>query len=308
MSERGDLTGGGGTSRRAVLGALGGAAAALVVGCEPRPGGTAGGATGEGSGTTDAAATTTDGPTTTGTTSAPVDCDGPATAWAAGGTAAMTAKHCYPDPFAGKPMDCALLCQTTAGPCTADSPDREDISEGLAGLPVRLVLKIVDADSCSPVAGARVDIWHTQRTGVYSGETPMPGFCSNGDAEAPKHGWFRGTRTTDAGGRVAFDTCFPGWYPGRAIHIHVRVSVGADIRVVSQLFFDPALTVEIFAGHPDYVAFGQPNTDNAEDGVIGDVADMSPYTLDTARMPDGAMLASKVVAVRASLAQPNCDA
>ena len=198
------------------------------------------------------------------------------------------------------------MCATTAGPCTATAPARQDVSEGYPGLPVRLALKIVTATTCAPVVGAVVEIWHTQVTGVYSGITPSPGFCSGGDTDAPNHSYFRGTQTTNAAGRVDFDTCFPGWYPGRAIHIHFKVTVGATSYLVSQLFFDTALTSEIFASHPSYQPEGQPDTSNASDGVIGGGGSIAQYLLDTARMSDGAMLASKVIALR-SATQPNCS-
>lgn len=234
---------------------------------------------------------------------------GPApAAWASGGTAAMTAKDCYPDPFAAPVTMCPLLvCETTAGPCTAPAPDRVDVSEGRPGLPVRLVLKLVTAETCAPIAGAVVEIWHTQTSGVYSGQTPSPGFCSGGDADAPNHSYFRGTQTSGANGRVAFDTCFPGWYPGRAIHIHFSVTIAGTRRTVSQLFFADALVQSIFAAHADYTRFGQPDRNNTNDGVIGGAANFGAYVLDTARMSDGAMLASKLIAIR-DAGRPSCTA
>lgn len=226
------------------------------------------------------------------------DCGPAAAAWATGGTAAMTARACYPDPFAAGVATCPLMIgATTAGPCTADAPARQDVSEGYPGLPVRLALKLVTAGGCAPLAGAVVEIWHTQVTGVYSGLTPSPGFCSGGDADAPNHGYFRGTQMTDANGRVDFDTCFPGWYPGRAIHIHFSITVGGTTRLVSQLFFDQGLIDQVFAAHPDYQPQGAPDTSNASDGVIGGAPSLAPYVLDIARMSDGAMLASKVIAI-----------
>jgi protocatechuate 3,4-dioxygenase beta subunit len=304
-----------------MLGALGATGALLLVGCSDDGVGTedTSSSTAPGSSTT-TSSITGDTPTTGGSqpgtssgestgdasssTGPGADCN-PADAWATGGTAAMTAKDCYPDPFAGGVQSCVLICGTTAGPCTADTMDREDVSEGLGGLPVRLALLIVDATTCMPVPGARVEIWHTQRTGVYSGNTPNPGFCAGGDADAPNHLYFRGSRTADDDGRVDFDTCYPGWYPGRAIHIHFRVYLGDQATVTSQLFFDDALSEQIFASHPDYSEFGQPNTTNDVDNVIGGEDDLSPYLLDVARMPDGAMLASKVIGVRTDL---NADA
>jgi protocatechuate 3,4-dioxygenase beta subunit len=142
---------------------------------------------------------------------------------------------------------------------------------------------------------------------VYSGQTPSPGFCSGGDADALTRSYFRGTQTTDANGRVNFDTCFPGWYPGRCIHIHVSVTIGGSQYLVTQLFFPDALNREIFQTHPDYTSFGQPNTSNTSDGIFGGAANADRYVVDVARMSDGAMLASKVIGVRATLGQQLCN-
>lgn len=263
-------------------------------------GSSGGGVTGEESGTTDAV-------DESGSTGTPVDCD-PADAWATGGTAAMTAQDCYPDPFAGGVPSCMLFCASTPGPCTSDIVDRQDVSEGYGGLPVRLALKLVTADDCAPIEGALVDIWHTQRVGIYSGVTPGGDFCNAGDASATAELYFRGRQTTDAQGRVDFDTCFPGWYTGRAIHIHFRVVIDGSQYLVSQLFFDDRLNDEIFTTHPEYSEFGTPDTLNTTDGVIGGVPDLGPYLLDTARMADGAMLASKVIGIRPSTDDPLCSA
>lgn len=312
--------------RRRILGALGATGALLLVGCSDDgvadEGSTTGGTTGSSggsSGSTGASSgdlpTTGEPGTSTGsestggdeTSTGPgTDCGPTPDAWASGGTAAMTAKACYPDPFVGGVTACALICGTTQGPCTADTADREDVSEGYAGLPVRLALLVVDAATCTPIPNARVEIWHTQRTGVYSGNTPNPQMCSGGDDDAPNHLYFRGTQTAGDDGRVNFDTCYPGWYNGRAIHIHFRVYLGDQASITSQLFFDDALNAEIFASHPDYSEFGQPNTTNAVDNIIGGEDDLTNYLLDVARMPDGAMLASKVIGVRTDTSTDAC--
>ena len=301
--------------RRQVLGLLGATGALLVVDCggsggatteSTTPGGSSSG--GSSSGGSSSGGGSTGEPTSGAGTTGAGECDEPAAAWATGGTASMTAKDCYPDPFVGGVLACPLICETTAGPCTtATTPEREDVSEGFPGLPVRLSLLVVDADTCAPVAGVKVEIWHTQRTGVYSGVTPSPQQCFLDDPGAAKFNYFRGLRTAGADGRVAFDTCFPGWYSGRAIHIHFRVIRDGEVYATSQLFFADALNAEIFAAHPEYSEFGQPDVNNNSDGIFGDQADKSSYLLDTARMPDGAMLASKVIAIRGSLREPSCS-
>ena len=224
--------------------------------------------------------------------------------WASGGTASMSGT--YPDPFEDDlGTTCAIVCATTLGPCYAQTLERRDISEGYPGLPVRLAFRVVD-DTCTPVEGAVVDIWHTSAAGLYSGDDAIT-FCTTGDADAESHRFFRGTQTTDAAGRCDFDTCFPGWYPGRAIHFHFQVRRGADAYITSQLFFPQAVIDDVFANHPDYVAYGAPSTTNASDGIFPS-DDPEPYTLQWARMSDGAMQAWKTIAIRSSLAQASCTA
>lgn len=204
----------------------------------------------------------------------------------------MTAKASYPDPFAGAAGACTLYVSATEGPCTeAMDRVREDISEGETGLPMRLALRFVDA-ACKPVANAKVKIWHTELSGSYTGDTPNDAMCVTVPAAGEKHA-FRGVQTTDANGVVYFDSCFPGWYGGRAIHIHFTIAT-TDKSFTSQLIFDDALVDEIFTTHPEYVPKGLPDTHNANDGVVP-ANSVSAYTMTVARMSDGAMLASKQI-------------
>ena len=214
--------------------------------------------------------------------------------WASGGTSAMLDLATYPDPFETiDATSCPLTVEATVGPCyVAESLFREDISEGNLGLPVRLLFRVLD-ESCQPIEFARVEVWHTRYDGIYSaGPTAM---CTGGDAEATASEFFRGSLAADEEGKVAFNTCFPGWYAGRAVHIHFRVFVD-DIDVgVSQLFFPEALVTEIFASQPQYSDAGQPDTTNAEDGIYDEVG--TSGIAEYARMSDGAMLVWKDVVI-----------
>jgi protocatechuate 3,4-dioxygenase beta subunit len=256
--------------------------------------------------------------------------------WARGGTANL-ASGSYPDPFrTATGGSCSLTCRETIGPCYASTLERRDISEGYPGLPVRLSLLVVD-ESCTPVAGATVDIWHTRNTGTYSGSdtglgldgqplmlgpppgapapppgapppgAPPPGAafsCSLGDADAEAHQFFRGTQTTDATGRVHFDTCYPGWYTGRALHIHFIVRREGLESVTSQLYFPEELTRELCDSHPDYMAAGQPDTTNTSDGLFSG----EEHVLETEKQPDGVLLAYKTLVIRSSLDTELCGA
>ncbi len=215
--------------------------------------------------------------------------------WASGGTKSM--KGGYPDPFATSPgTACTLTKAMILGPCYATTVEREDISEGVAGVPMRLSFLVVRANGCTPVAGATVDIWHTGNVGVYSefgpGTTCNPG---TEDQTTPK--FCRGVRTTDANGRTDFNTVIPGWYSGRAVHVHFTVRVNGEEYVTSQLFFDDALLDEIEL-QPDYKARGTRDTRNTADFVLsGDDAAI----LSTTKRADGALHAWKVLSLRSSL-------
>ncbi|WP_408888628.1 protocatechuate 3,4-dioxygenase [Myxococcus faecalis] len=226
-----------------------------------------------------------------------------ATAWATGGTAAMSGT--YADPFtdeSGTP--CALTCAATLGPCYAQTLVRKDISEGHDGLPVRLAFRILD-DQCRPIQGASVDIWHAAPEGLYSGEDAST-FCTSDDPSATSARWFRGVQVTDADGRCDFDTCFPGWYSSRTVHIHFTVRLGEAEYVTSQLFFDDALNDDIINHQPLYDTRGPRDTTNANDNVVS-AESVNDYLFQTARQDDGALLAWKTLIIRSSLDTAQCQ-
>jgi protocatechuate 3,4-dioxygenase beta subunit len=228
------------------------------------------------------------------------------TGWATGGTAAMTGASAYPDPFASDPgTPCELTCEQILGPCYGMTLVRKDISEGEDGLPVRLAFRVLD-ESCKPVPGATVDIWHAAPSGVYSGDDQNP-FCNPDNMEARAARWFRGVQTTDADGRVDFDTCFPGWYAGRATHIHFTIKIADTESVTAQLYFEDELNDDISGTQPIYDVRGQRDTRNTADMVV-DQEQMSNFIFHTQRMPDGALLASKTIIVRSSTGTPLCEA
>ncbi|MGC4095239.1 MAG: hypothetical protein QM756_46420 [Polyangiaceae bacterium] len=223
--------------------------------------------------------------------------------WATGGTAAM--KGDYTDPFkAGLGSACTLTCAATLGPCYAETLTRKDISEGQLGLPLRMAFLIVD-EKCRPIRGATLDIWHTAPSGLYSGaETSQ--MCTLGDPKARASRWFRGMQTSDENGRVDFDSCFPGWYSSRTIHVHFSVRIGQTEYVTSQLFFDDALSDQIVAGEPLYRERGARDTTNQNDGVVS-ANEVGAYSFQTERMADGVMLAWKTLVIRGSADSALCS-
>ncbi|RZS35719.1 intradiol ring-cleavage dioxygenase [Corticibacter populi] len=243
------------------------------------------------------------------TPATPAGAPGP---WAGGGTRSIGAGTRFPNPFGASLQGaCHLTCMTTIGPCHTESPEREDISDGWDGIPLRLALRVVDA-RCQPLAGALVEVWHTNYTGGYSGEIMR--MCNNSADDLDKR-FFRGYQRSNADGVVHFNTCYPGWYSSRAVHIHLRVQLGdylADDRapssVITQLLFSDALNADVFGQHPLYQGFGQPDTTLDTDNVVGGETDKQPYLFDVQRMDDGVMFAHKTLVVRRSADEPVCEA
>jgi protocatechuate 3,4-dioxygenase beta subunit len=143
---------------------------------------------------------------------------------------------------------------------------RSDPNSGLVkdGAPLSLTFHAlqVSAGNCSPLQSAEVEIWHCDAAGVYSG-------VADPDFDTTNQKWLRGSQMTDAAGIAAFTTIYPGWYPGRAVHIHFKVHVVSAV-FTSQLFFDEALSDEVF-GRPPYVDHGARDTRNDNDGIFNEL-------------------------------------
>jgi protocatechuate 3,4-dioxygenase beta subunit len=159
---------------------------------------------------------------------------------------------------------CAVAPTETLGPFpSAADLVRSDIREDRTGLPLTLVLAVVNANAgCAAVAGATVGIWQCDAQGRYS-EYAQAGF----DGRAAT--FLRGVQTTDASGRVTFTTVYPGWYAGRATHIHVEVSVGGRSVKVTQIGFPEDVSATVY-GRGVYAAKGRNPTSNGSDGVFAD--------------------------------------
>ncbi|GHK01820.1 hypothetical protein SY2F82_36170 [Streptomyces sp. Y2F8-2] len=123
---------------------------------------------------------------------------------------------------AGPAADCVLTPEQTEGPYYLDLETvRKNITEGKPGVPLTLRVKVIDTTTCSPLPGTAVDIWHCDALGVYSG------YVAGGST--PDTTFLRGVQLTDSTGVAEFTTIYPGWYVGRALHIHVKTHVGGTV-------------------------------------------------------------------------------
>ncbi len=194
---------------------------------------------------------------------------------------------------------CVLTPELTEGPYFLDGDlIRQDITDGRPGAPLRLQILVNNATTCQPLASAAVDIWHCDAHGYYSGvegNNPGPDSDQAVIEEAADLRFLRGIQLTDATGVAEFQTIYPGWYMGRTIHIHMKVSEdgeagktyeGGTTSHTGQLFFDDAISEQVFllepyAGRPD-----EQRTTNDEDNILGDHEDEPGFMLDIVPVSD----------------------
>jgi protocatechuate 3,4-dioxygenase beta subunit len=153
-------------------------------------------------------------------------------------------------PAGGIENACILTPQSESGPYYVDPKlVRADITDGKTGVPLILRLRVIEAGPCTAIAGARIDIWHCDARGIYSA---FPGQGDRHTLDTSSKTFLRGTQTTDATGWTEFKTIYPGWYPGRATHIHFKVFLDERSVLVGQTFFPDALNEFIYNNVPDY--------------------------------------------------------
>lgn len=173
---------------------------------------------------------------------------------------------------------CAETPSETVGPYPSLTDFvRSDIREGRAGTPLTLAITVVNVNAaCAGVSGAAVEIWQCDTAGHYS-QYGQQGY--DGRSET----FLRGIQVADAAGRVNFTTVYPGWYMGRATHIHVEVTVAGRSVKVTQIAFPPEVTAAVYQTGV-YASRGQNPTSNARDGIFADSlgAELASVTGDPA--------------------------
>lgn len=132
--------------------------------------------------------------------------------------------------------------------------NRSDIREDRTGFPLDYTFKVVNTnDDCAPVPNARVDIWHCDRDGYYSGYR-QPGYLGVKDLRGLTY--LRGYQITNANGICKFITIYPGWYPGRATHFHVEVFINGVLKKITQVAFPDQANRRVYQ-MPLYQGHGQ---------------------------------------------------
>ena len=191
----------------------------------------------------------------------------PSTSASAAATGAATATPGTSATGVAAVPSCVVVPQLTEGPYYIDTDlERSDIrpdtttGQVAAGTPLAITFAVsmLDGGTCVALADAIVDVWHCDALGVYSGVSGNSG------------NFLRGVQRTDANGVATITTVYPGWYSGRAVHIHFKVrtepEAEAGYELTSQLFFDDDVSRQVYAAAP-YSSKGAQDVPNESDGT-----------------------------------------
>lgn len=195
--------------------------------------------------------------------------------------------------------DCVLTPEQEEGPFYIDlARVRQDIVEDRPGVPLALTVAVLDSNTCRPIDNAAVDIWHCDALGMYSGE---PAEGSAGET------YLRGIQLTDGDGQVEFATIYPGQYPGRTTHIHVKVHIdgkrgggtysGGHVSHTGQLFTSDRHDAEVFALAPYNRNTAAPTPRNEDAIFLNEGGSSSELTL----APAGSSVARDGFAAKVTL-------
>jgi protocatechuate 3,4-dioxygenase beta subunit len=156
---------------------------------------------------------------------------------------------------------CAVTPTETVGPFPSLSDIfRSDVREGKAGTLLTLTFKVVNVNaSCAAVPTANVESWHGDATGNYA---------DYGTQAAAT--FLRGIQTTNANGEASFTTIYPGWYQGRATHIHVEVTMNGRSVKATQIAFPEAVNNAVHSQGAYATGRGPKPIANASDGIFAD--------------------------------------
>ena len=164
------------------------------------------------------------------------------------------------------PVACSASPAETAGPFRIKTPAdlvRENIVGNRTGVPLLINIKVENInDNCKPLAGVLVDIWHCDAKGNYSE------YSGQLAGDFTHEHFLRGRQTTGSDGIASFISIYPGWYPGRAPHLHLEIkSSSGKSLLVTQTAFPEDISNIVYAtsGYK-----GRSDTFNSNDGAFKD--------------------------------------
>lgn len=187
---------------------------------------------------------------------------------------------------------CVISPAETVGPFPILTPAqyvRASIIADRTGVALMIVLNIQDhSNGCTPLSGAFVDVWHCDKDGNYS----QYGGNQLQSANYTSQNFLRGRQTTNANGQVSFISIFPGWYPGRAPHIHIDVRTTSGVSLlVTQIAFPVSVYSAVYATNSYN---GAPDRSNTQDGIFADSLNRNMADNITGNVIDGYTLTKTI--------------
>ena len=143
---------------------------------------------------------------------------------------------------------------------------RSNIRAGEPGAILDLSMQIVSTVDCRPLKNARVDVWHANALGLYSGYANQRGVGAVNPRTVKDKNYLRGIQFTDAQGQVRFRTIYPSWYYGRTPHVHFKIYIDSSKVLASQIFFPDDVNDEVLNNWDPYREYAaKRNVTNAND-------------------------------------------
>lgn len=203
------------------------------------------------------------------------------------GVALTSCKSDDPNPgTSSDPSACAVSPSETAGPFPIKTPAqwvRENIVGDRSGIPLVINIKVENTNNnCEPLVGALVDIWQCDAKGNYSE------YNSQLDGDFTSQHFLRGRQTTNSNGVASFISIYPGWYPGRAPHLHLEIlNANGNSLLVTQTAFPEDISRTVYATQ-NYK--GNFDTANTQDGEFEGSLDWNMAESVTGNITDGYVL------------------
>ncbi len=185
---------------------------------------------------------------------------------------------------------CQVSPSETAGPFPIKSPAdlvRENIVGDRTGVPLQIIIKVEDtSNNCQPLAGVQVDIWHCDAKGNYSE------YSGQLEGDFTSEHFLRGRQITGVDGQASFLSIYPGWYPGRAPHLHLEIKSAAGTSLlVTQTAFPEEVSNAVYGTN---AYNGNFDTSNEQDFEFGNSLNRNMATTVVGNTTDGYVLTETI--------------
>jgi protocatechuate 3,4-dioxygenase beta subunit len=169
-------------------------------------------------------------------------------------------------------VDCIKTPAQIKGPYYFD-PNlmRSDLRENRLGTEISLLITVKDLQRCEPLTDVLVELWHADALGIYSGYADQA-------QDTTGQTFLRGAQLTNSEGQARFTSIYPGWYPGRAVHVHFKISSPHHDPLISQFYFSDEISDAIYQSDP-YKSRGHADTPRESDRFLQESADLASKLL-----------------------------